>query len=1137
MKRTFKHFALTLIAMFVVTATFAQVTTSSMSGKVTEQNGEPVAGATVVATHTPSGTQYYSVTDNSGLYRIPNMRVGGPYELEVSLLGFGTVKQGGAILKLGENFVFNVVMTEEALSLKAISVVADSRNPILNSDKSGTSTNISRDQLQRLPTISRGITDFTALTPQANGTSFGGRDNRMNTVTIDGAAFNNNFGLSTSQILPGGKAQPIALDAIEEVTVNLAPFDIKQSQFTGASINAVTKSGTNNFTGSIYTYLRPKSFTGNKVGDRKVTGANDAEYATYGATLGGPIIKNKLFFFLSGEYEKSTTPSGAFEPSTDGQGDVASKISRTTVADLQRMHDFLLNTYNYEAGAYQNFPNFEVKNHKILARLDWNINKNHKFTIRYNEVIGKYDQLTNATSAPSPRGSGRSSVQSVAFANSWYGFENTVRSITGELNSNWGKFSNNLLVSYTMIEDKRTSPSEVFPFVDIYKGGDQYMSFGYELFTYGNDVKNNTLSIKDNFEIRVNNHNFTIGASFDRLYFKNCYVREGTSYYRYNYNNTIDPATQITYADGMEAFYAGATPTAFAVQYGYDESKIPGVELSFGMAALYVQDEWQPNDKLKVTYGVRAELPFYLNDLDANPAVDALGFNKWSNHYPTHYKVGSPATQDYHMQSGKWPNRKVQLSPRIGFNWDIKGDRSIQMRGGTGLFSGFLPFVWYTNQPNGSGMIQSPETMITNLNDLASAGIKFNPDFRAQIRNNPTLFPTTPGKLPRGAAVAEVAKDFKMPQVWRSNLAFDFKLPHGFVFTIEDLFTKDINAVMQKDINMQYASGYYSGSDRRPYWNRNARTLNSEVSNAMLLTNTNKGFQNSFTAQLTKNASRGFSGSIAYTFTVAKDVTSNPGSTAASAWSSNPVRYFLNDPELSYSNFSIPHRVVGNISYRFEWLKHFATSVALSYTGGAQGRASWTYSNDMNNDGYSADMMYIPMNKNDIKFADATYTFTDANNVKHSVLVPAQRQADAFWKLVESNSYLKKNKGQYAKRFGYVAPWHNRWDFKIMQDIFTNFGTNRRYTLQASLDIINVGNLINKNWGAYKNMGSQSYDNLRTLTFVKVENNQPVYRLNASATANSVDNVVENFLNNNTWVKTASTGSTWGMLFGLRLIF
>ena len=307
MKKSFKFFFAAVILQLTVFCAFAQVTTSSMSGTVTEADGQPAIGATVLAIHMPSGTQYYTITDNSGNYRIANMRVGGPYKIEVSLLGFGSNTFEGATLRLGENYVHNVVLKEESIKLNEVVVSAGLVNPMLNSDKSGASINFSERQLNSLPTISRSITDFTRMTPQANGNSFAGRDGRMNTISIDGAAFNNNFGLS-SNAMPGGSAQPISLDAIEEVSVNIAPFDVRQSQFTGASINAVTKSGDNTYRASVYTYLRPKSFTGEKVGDVIVSGAKEKNVQTYGARVGGPIIKDKLFFFVSGEYEKETSP-------------------------------------------------------------------------------------------------------------------------------------------------------------------------------------------------------------------------------------------------------------------------------------------------------------------------------------------------------------------------------------------------------------------------------------------------------------------------------------------------------------------------------------------------------------------------------------------------------------------------------------------------------------------------------------------------------------------------------------------------------------------------------------------------------------------------------------------------------------
>jgi hypothetical protein len=1069
-----------------------------MSGTVKDAKGAPVEGATVIATHGPSGTQYYSETDKAGNYRIPGMRVGGPYTVKVTLLGYGSAEAGGAVLRLGENFVQNLVLSEKSEELSQIVVSGKIRNPILNSDKNGASTNVTERQINDLPTISRSITDFTRLTPQANGNSFAGVDGRMNSITIDGANFNNNFGLS-SNLMPGGDAQPISLDAIQEINVNVAPFDIRQSQFTGAAISAITKSGTNEYKGSAYTFIRPKTFTGNKVGDLTVDGAHDSKSETYGFTFGGPIIKNKLFFFVSGEYGKTTSPSGAWKPSTDGIAHTETKTSRTSISDLKTMHDYLLSKYDYEAGDYQNFRNFTSDNHKILARIDWNINKYNKVTVRYNDMVGTSDNL--ASSSGPCYGSGRSSAKAVEFSNAWYGFKNTVRSLTGEWNATFSpKVNMRLLASYTATEDKRTSDSGLFPFVDIYKDNDRYMSFGYELFSHNNDVKNNTLSISDNVTFNLNRHTITVGVSYDNLYFKNSYMREGTSYYCY---------------DSMEAFMNNETPSALALTYGYNGNEAPGVELTFGLGALYAQDEWQVNDKLKLTYGLRVERPFFLNDLDSNPAVDAYKFGGWDK--GTSNILGKDAAEDdpYYIKSGSWPKAKLQFSPRLGFNWDVRGDRSLQVRGGTGLFSGLLPFVWFTNQPNGSGMIQSPETIIKDKTTLEGAGVKFTPDYHDLIKNYPTLFPTTPGKLPYGSNLAEVDKDFKMPQNWRTDLAVDIALPWNMVFTVEDIFTKNINAVTQKNVNLSYPDATFNGADDRPYWSSSSK-INSNVGTAMVLTNTSKGFQNSLTFQLTKNMSNGLSGSFAYTYTVSKDVTANPGSSASSAWKYNVVRSYLNDPELSYSEFAVPSRFVGNLTYRINYAKHFASTFGLYFTASQQGRASFTYSNDLNGDGYTADLLYIPKSSDEL-------TFTDYNGMT------ADQQAKIFWNYVNTNSYLSKHKGKYAARWGYVEPWHTRWDFKYVQDIFSNFGSARKYTLKISLDILNVGNLLNNKWGCYRDMGNLSYGNITPLRKDKIINGVPVYHLNAKSE--------EDFNNSFEWVRENKTSSTWGMLLGFKFIF
>ncbi|KAB2871928.1 MAG: TonB-dependent receptor [Bacteroidales bacterium] len=1095
MKKNLKSFLLVLILSIGYLGVYGQgATTSSLKGRVAEDNGTPIAYATVLALHEPSGTSYGTTTMSDGTYSLTGLRVGGPYLVTISFMGYTSVSYKDVDLKLGESFVLNATLKESATELEAVVISAGLGNPILSSERTGAQTNISRRDISSLPTISRSITDLSSLTPQAQGNSFAGRDGRFNSITVDGAAFNNNFGLSSNP-LPGGNAQPISLDAIDQVTVNIAPFDVKLSQFTGASINAVTRSGDNTFKGSVYSFMRPKSFTGSTVDGKDVSGANDRSSTSYGVSLGGPIIKNKVFFFINGEFEKEDIPGVTWKPSTDGVANPDAMISRTTVADMERVRNHLITTYGYDPGKYNNFDPFNNLNTKILARIDWNINAKHKLTFRYNDVVGTSDQQTNFNSGPpnNPRNSGRISSQSLAFSNSFYGFKNTVRSFTGELNSSLtSNISNKFLASYTFIQDTRTSDSKLFPFVDIWEGGDQYMSFGYELFTYNNDVTNKTLSLVNNTVINLKKHTVTVGASFDRLFFRNSYIREGTTYYRYG---------------SVDDFINNATPTGFGVTYGYNGNDAPGAELTFGLAAIYAQDEWKVNNNIKVTYGLRIERPFFFDKLKDNPAISALTF-----------------IDGRKIDVGSWPDAKMLFSPRLGFNWDVKGDRSLQVRGGTGIFTGLLPFVWFTNQPTNSGVIQAPEIGWGSQGGAANlVGLTFQPDYKAFIASRPDLFPQTPGSLPNNSGLVEVSKDFKMPQVWRSNLAVDVELPYNMVFTGEALFGKDINAVKQVNINEAAANGTMIGPDNRPFWTTTAsRRVVASVGNAMVLENTNEGYQYSLTAQLTKNFSSGLSGMFAYTYSAAKDISSNPGSAAYSAYSSNTGIGSLNDPGLSYSNFSTPHRFVSYVSYRKEYAKMLATTITVSYKGYQTGRWSYTYSNDLNNDGISSDLMYVPKNSSELTFVDYT---------SGGVTMTAAEQADAFWAYVNSNEYLSSRKGKYAERFGEVQPWIHRFDIKIVQDIFSNFGTAKKYSLQVSLDLLNVGNMINDSWGTYTYNALASYENVRPLTRVGLPTTTaaPTFRLNATS--------IDDFNTKTKLSKSISTGSTWGALLGLRFVF
>jgi len=1073
--------------------TFAQVTTSGISGKIYGENKLSLPGATVIAVHVPTGTQYATITDADGIYRIPNMKTGGPYKITVSYIGYAAAIKNDVNLELGQTMDINENLSPEAKVISGV-VVTSTKNKLIDGNRTGASTNIGINQIQSLPSINRSITDFTKLNPQSNGSNFAGRDGRYNNITIDGANFNNNFGLSTKS-LPGGDAQPISLDAIEEINVNVAPFDIRQSNFTGANINAITKSGTNEWSGSVYTYYRDKSFNGKKIEDKELT-LTDQSTMSYGFRLGGPIIKNKLFFFGNVEKEKSSYPGISWSPSTDGVGDADNFISRTSESDLSAMQTYLKNTYNYDAGSYKGFGNFASDNYKILGKVDWNINKHNKFVVRYNYVHSTNDQQVNATSAPGTRSTfGRIGEMSMTFSNGNYGFLNTVGSISSELNSVWNKSANKFLFTYTKIRDTRSSNSSDFPFVDIYKDGNPYMSFGYELFTKDNDVINNVLTLTDNFNYYLGKNTFTVGASFDKLYFGNSYKRYGTSYYRFA---------------SLDDFYNGAAPTTFGLTYPY-----PGndgyARLNFGYGAVYAQDEYRVADNLKITGGVRFEVPMYFDELTSNQAISDLTFKNLDN-------------EDMTINVGEWPETKVTVSPRLGFNWDVKGDKSIQLRGGTGIFTGRLPFVWFTNQPTNSGTLQNT-VEITKADQLA--GLTFNPDPFYHLSNT-ELFPTTVSSKAPGT-IAVVDRKFKMPQVWRNNIAADFQLPwYNMVFTVEGIYSKDVNGVIQYNANLKSTESTFSGPDNRARYLflNDGKTYDNKlnpVSSAMVLTNTkNNGYSYSLTAQLTKPFSEGLSGFLAYTYTGAKDLTSNPGSAAASAWASNPTVFTQNAPGLSYSQFAVPHRLVGSLSYHKEYLKHLGTTVSLYYQGSSQGRLDYIYSNDMNGDGNAADLMYIPKDESEIIFTDITKK-VDGQTV---VVFTADDQMAAFWKYVDQDKYLTEHKGEYAERYGVVMPWLNRYDVKILQDVFTKFG-DKKHTLQISLDLLNISNLLNSNWGVYKKQTLGSYD-ITLLKYVKANSDGvPTYQMNYTGSN----------LPTSTYTPVLSTSSTWGAQIGIRYLF
>jgi Carboxypeptidase regulatory-like domain/TonB dependent receptor len=1073
-----KLLQLTLAFMLAATGSLlAQgVTTSILTGKVTDEKGAGIPGANIVAVHTPSGTQYGVVTSADGRFNIQNMRVGGPYRVTISFIGYATQAYDDVYTKLGEPFSLNHVMKEEGTQLEEI-VVLGTEDKIMNSNRNGTLTNVSARQILTLPTISRSINDMTRLTPQASSTSsgsIGGGNYRQNFITVDGSDFNNTFGIGGN--LPAG-GSPISLDALEEISVNITPFDIRQSGFIGSSINAVTRSGTNTFTGSAYTFFRNEKMQGDKVGDNDKLTRAKLQDNTYGFRLGGPIIKDKLFFFVNAEYQKRISP-GQLNVAATPEAPFGSSpnVARPTAAQLDIYSNYLRENYGYETGPYQGYD-FENTNLRFVGRLDWNINNNHRFNVRYSQVESKTPIFPSTSRSPLPGlAQTRTNIVALPYKNSNYYQDGNFYSLAAELNSTFGgKFANTLRGTYTHQNDPRSSDSKVFPFVDILDGttipaagqGTPLTSFGYEPFSYGNlrDVK--TYSIVDNLTWTTGIHNFTVGGQIDLSTTKNGFQRFATSYYTFRSWND---------------FITGVRPVDFAMTY----SLLPNYEqafptFKFAQYSVYGQDEFTLSDRLKITAGLRVDLPSYrdVKEIQTHPLIAGLTFADGEK-----------------IDTGVLPENKLMWSPRVGFNWDVKGDRSIQLRGGTGVFTGRVPTVWIVSQSGDAGLIQFTQTWITPNTPI-------NGVVGTNQRNDPTRY-VTPGPFnpdpnayrpatqpAAGTAIgltSAIARDFKFPQTWKSSLAVDVKLPFGMIGSLEGIVNKDLNIAIGRNPNLVAPRplGVAGYPDNRPiYPSTNSQRFinplttaglpvatgaaNGTVAyNPVVLGNAHKGYYWSVTAKVEKQFSQGFSAMAAYTKSKSRVIYDGVGDQLLNTWSLTQIVDDSNNPEMASAGYVVPDRVIASLTYRKEYLKHFATSVSLFYEGSIAGRFSYTYSGDLNQDGQTNDLIYIPKDPSEITFVPLTIG-SGASAVTYS----AQQQSDMFFEYIEQDKYLKKHKGSYAERNGALMPWRSQIDFRIIQDIFTNIG-GRNNTIQLTLDIFNFGNLLNKDWGVIKTINNSN---------------------------------------------------------------
>ncbi len=1089
MKQIIKCFIAAFAAMLMAVSAFAQITTSSLGGRIVDNAGEPVVGAAVVAIHTSSGTTYGVITNEDGRYAIQGMRSGGPYRVEISCLGFQTVINTDITLQLGEPYALNSSLNEDKEMLSEAIVIAQAASKFAG-EKTGATTNISTSQMEMLPNISRSLEDVSKLSPYGgNGMNFAGSDGRSSNFTVDGANFNNNFGLNDG--LPGG-GNPISIDAIEEMQVVIAPYDVRQTNFIGGGINAVTKSGTNDFKGSAYAYHKNEWMRGNTnyLGEDLGNRTKD-RITTYGFTLGGPIIKNKLFFFVNFERSKIPTEVNLWRASEDGNADDDHKISRTTIADMEAVKNHLMENYGYDAGSYTDYPAAE-SNTKVLARLDWNITDNHHLAVRYNYTLNQGWTPTNKSSGNCVRRAqgDRLSQYSMAFANSIYSTDNLVHSFAFDLNSRLSNnLSNQLLVTFSKLDDMRGSSSDKFPFIDILHEGDYangkimpYISAGYELFTWNNGVHNTVINAKDDITYFSGNHKITAGISYEYQMADNSYMRNGTGYYRYA---------------SLNDFLEQKAPETVALTYGYDGEENPAARVRYHQIGAYAQDEWTPAENFKLTYGLRVDaLAFDNQDLMTNNAILAIDYN------------------GKNIDTGKWPTTKLRFSPRVGFTWDVFGNKSLKVRGGTGFFTGRLPLVFFTNMPTNSGMIQNLTSISTSKDGVA-------PDALAQFAGPmitdvnqfiDKLHAIDPVKYPKEispedgvcpSSIQAVDPKFKMPTIWKTSIAVDYQLPVGFPFTVtgEFMYNKTIHGVKLQDWNMRNPEGFsrLTGVDNRHIYPAEGSTYTD--TNTYILTNTNRGY--GYTANILLNLQPipELNITASYTHTVQKEVSGMPGSNAESAFTYVPSVEGPNHLGVHNSSNVTPDRAFINLTYNDKGNNHYSLFYE-AWRGG--GNESYMYSQDLNRDGYTYDLIYIPNNAEEVLWA----TPEDAKN---------------FFDYMAQDKYLSEHKGQYAEAYSVYSPWVHRLNFRFAHDFKLKTG-NSENVLQLNVDFNNILNMFNPKWGVAKYM-NPAINEGRILSVDHITNEgAPVFKSNVDGSTP-------------TWLPTSSIGQCWYFQVGIKYMF
>ena len=1057
-----KRLFIAVIALLAVSlSALAQVTTSGISGKVTDDI-EEIIGATVTAKHLPSGAVYRAATNMSGRYTITGMRAGGPYEVEVSYIGYQTKKITDIQLPLGQTTIVDANLSETAAELKEIVVTANARNG-MRTDRSGAVTSMDVAEIAAIPTVSRQMTDIMKMTPQSSsssGLSIGGGNYRQNNVTIDGASFNNTFGMGASP-LPGG-GTPISLDAIEQMTISITPYDVRQSGFTGGGINAVTKSGTNQFKGTAYSYITSNSLKGNRVGDNYWQ-VDEGHNNTYGMTLGGPILKDKLFFFINAEYDDIKTASPTARAG-EGAGTLSNTNRRPTLDQLESLSSYLQNTYGLTTGPWQGFS-VDNPSYRVLARIDWNINENHKFNARFTKSSKKTSSQSSASRSMggsqqaskiyggSQNTYGSNSYYSMSSLSSRFFYEYNFTSVAAELNSKFGKLNNTLRGTYSFQDQPRSNEYGVdVPVVEIVMDNGQglYPSWAVtgDIFTRGNLVQTKSLVLTDEANITLGIHNLFAGLQFEHTYAANRYMQGAAGYYAYE-------ATPEQVQAGDWASVFNSRPRFFGISYGNNPNHdMYTQEMSYNQWSFYLQDNISLTDNVRLSAGVRFELPNY-------PGLD-------DNFNEQFYNLDFGGM---HYRTDQVPSNSVTISPRVGFNWDILGNRKLILRGGTGLFVGRMPYVWLVSAKGSSGVGQS--TYLVPATDQTSIVPTFTMSQADMLQQINAGSSTT---LENSTIISE---DLRMPKTWKGSLALDMKLPYDVNFTLEGIYNRDLNPVVIFNRNV-----YWDGSSTIDLGHGDVRhqmkTYNSK--HAYVLENAgSKAYYMSLTAQLRKEFTFGenklnLAGS--YTYSKAKSYSEGNGDQANSAYSNyRGSIHCNNDLETGYSTYVAPNRVLLSASFKLQEGKYTSSTFSLVYDGYEFGylsgysfsRYSYLFSSAVTGDNTgTANLIKIPASRAELN----EWNFVDNGKVDGETYT-ADMQRDDFWAYIQQDDYLKDHTGEYAERGGATMPWHHQLDFKYVRDIYMKIGKNR-HALQLGIDIMNLPNLLNREWGGFKQIDSNA---------------------------------------------------------------